>query len=96
MKTAGAHGSLLLPQFFFFLLVIFAAEVAAGIWGFSNQDKVVNEITEFYIQTLQKYRDSRADALKETLRLIQFGVSSCAAASLWLYVRWARLPPRQG
>ncbi len=28
------------PQFFFFLLVIFAVEVAAGIWGFSNQTKV--------------------------------------------------------
>lgn len=28
------------PQFFSFLLVIFAVEVAAGIWGFSNQTKV--------------------------------------------------------
>lgn len=27
-------------QFFFFLLIIFAIEVAAGIWGFSNQTKV--------------------------------------------------------
>lgn len=27
-------------QFFFFLLIIFAIEVAAGIWGFSNQVKV--------------------------------------------------------
>lgn len=29
-----------LSQFFFFMLITFAIEVAAGIWGFSNQTKV--------------------------------------------------------
>ncbi|XP_048864093.1 CD9 molecule b isoform X1 [Brienomyrus brachyistius] len=71
----------MLGLFFFFLLVIFAAEVAAGIWGFSNQDKVVSEITEFYRQTLQNYKDTRQEALKETLRLIQFGLNCCGTSS---------------
>lgn len=32
-------------QFFFSLLIIFAIEVAAGIWGFSNQSKVTHTFT---------------------------------------------------
>ncbi|KPP64615.1 CD9 antigen-like [Scleropages formosus] len=67
----------MLGLFFFFLLLIFAVEVAAGIWGFSNQDKVVNEIIEFYKQTFQNYKDTKQEALKETLRLIQYGLNCC-------------------
>lgn len=29
-----------LPQFFFFLVILFACEVAAAIWGFMNRDTV--------------------------------------------------------
>lgn len=32
--------SLFVFQFFLFLLIIFAAEVAAGIWSLSNKDTV--------------------------------------------------------
>lgn len=72
-------------------------EVAAGIWGLSNKDKVqtlytffflilfqaltvafvsqvVNDVTEFYKQTYTNYKDTKQEALKETLRLIHFGV----------------------
>lgn len=71
-------------------------EVAAGIWGLSNRDKVqtlstfllksdfqheqlrlsqvVNDVTEFYKQTYNNYKDTKQEALKETLRLIHFGV----------------------
>lgn len=81
-------------------------EVAAGIWGFSNRDKVnvcvninlavgsvsvvvshsklnvyylfclqvVEDLTEFYKQTYTNYKDTKQEALKETLRLIHFGV----------------------
>ena len=100
-------------QFFFFLLVIFAVEVAAGVWGLSNKDKVslagcshpcrdavypatvvdlpflsllslmlhfytqvVEDITEFYKQTYNNYITTKQDALRETLRVIHFGVSS--------------------
>uniref|UniRef100_A0A3Q0T1P5 Tetraspanin n=1 Tax=Amphilophus citrinellus TaxID=61819 RepID=A0A3Q0T1P5_AMPCI len=57
----------MLGLFFFFLLIIFAIEVAAGIWGFSNQSKVVNDITTFYIQTYNNYKSTRDERLKETL-----------------------------
>lgn len=39
-------------QFFFFLLVIFAIEVAAGIWGFSNQNKVTQVKTVSHVKIL--------------------------------------------
>lgn len=73
-------------------------EVAAGIWGLSNKDKVqillffvnlkfrfqaltvvfvsqvVNDVTEFYKETYNNYKTTKQEALKETLRLIHFGV----------------------
>ncbi|XP_051952827.1 CD9 antigen-like isoform X2 [Xyrauchen texanus] len=67
----------MLGLFFFFLLVIFVAEVAAGIWGFSNQTKVIEDITTFYKQTYKSYNETKQDALKETLRLIQRGLNCC-------------------
>ncbi|XP_030588188.1 CD9 molecule a isoform X2 [Archocentrus centrarchus] len=67
----------MLGLFFFFLLIIFAIEVAAGIWGFSNQSKVVNDITTFYIQTYNNYKSTRDERLKETLRVIQTELNCC-------------------
>ncbi|KAJ8249852.1 hypothetical protein COCON_G00230680 [Conger conger] len=67
----------MLGFFFFFLLVIFAVEVAAGIWGFSNQEKIVNDVTEFYRKTFENYKATKQEVLKETLRLIHFGLNCC-------------------
>ncbi|KAM6986875.1 CD9 molecule b [Aplochiton taeniatus] len=67
----------MLGLFFVFLLVIFAIEVAAGTWGLSNRDTVVNDVTEFYKLTFVNYKETKQDALKETLRLIHFGLSCC-------------------
>ncbi|XP_026142891.1 CD9 molecule a isoform X1 [Carassius auratus] len=67
----------MLGLFFFFLLVIFAVEVAAGIWGFSNQTKVTDDITTFYKETYKNYQQTKQPALKETLRLIQHGLNCC-------------------
>ncbi|XP_070828018.1 CD9 molecule a isoform X1 [Chaetodon trifascialis] len=67
----------MLGLFFFFLLIIFAIEVAAGIWGFSNQNKVVNDITSFYIQTYNNYKTTGDKRLKETLQMIQIGLNCC-------------------
>lgn len=67
----------MLGLFFFFLLVIFAVEVAAGIWGFSNQTKVTEDITTFYRQTYDTYQQSKQEALKKTLRLFQHGLNCC-------------------
>ncbi|KAL0964890.1 hypothetical protein UPYG_G00273940 [Umbra pygmaea] len=67
----------MLGLFFFFLLLIFAVEVAAGIWGLSNRDTVVNDITEFYKQTYANYITNRQPALRDTLKLIHFGLNCC-------------------
>lgn len=37
---------------------------------------MVEEVTEFYKQTYNNYKDTKQEALKETLRLIHFGVST--------------------
>ncbi|XP_016096686.1 CD81 antigen-like [Sinocyclocheilus grahami] len=37
-----------LPQFFACLVILFACEVAAGIWGFMNKDKISKELITFY------------------------------------------------
>ncbi|XP_077565689.1 CD9 antigen-like isoform X2 [Stigmatopora nigra] len=71
------ESSCMLGLFFLFLLLIFAVEVAAGIWGLSNKERVVEELTEFYKQTYTNYKDTRQEALKESLRLIHFGLNCC-------------------
>lgn len=72
----------MLGLFFFFLLIIFAVEVAAGIWGFSNQTKVVDDITTFYIQTYNNYKETGDERLKETLRVIQTGLICCGPTGI--------------
>ncbi|XP_053505761.1 CD9 molecule b isoform X1 [Ictalurus furcatus] len=67
----------MLGLFFIFLLIIFAAEVAAGIWGLSNKDKIVQEVKQFYEQTYTTYQLTKQPALKETLTVIQLGLQCC-------------------
>lgn len=67
----------MLGLFFFFLLIIFAVEVAAGIWGFSNQSKVVDDISTFYVQTYNNFKNTGDERLKETLKVIQNGLNCC-------------------
>lgn len=38
----------LLGSFFAFLLVIFGAEVAAGVFGFLNKDTIIKEVQNYY------------------------------------------------
>ncbi|KAK1906771.1 CD9 antigen [Dissostichus eleginoides] len=40
-------------------------------------DRVVEDVTEFYKQTYNNYKDTKQEALKETLRLIHFGLDCC-------------------
>ncbi|XP_012674289.1 CD9 molecule a isoform X2 [Clupea harengus] len=86
----------MLGLFFFFLLVIFAMEVAAGIWGFSNQSKVVDDITQFYRQTIQNYKEHRQEALKKTLILIQHGLNCCGPSGGSFELDTETCPKRQG
>ncbi|KAJ8003107.1 hypothetical protein DPEC_G00165940 [Dallia pectoralis] len=84
----------MLGLFFFFLIVIFAIEVAAGFWGFSNQSKVVDDITQFYKQTYKNYQDTKQETLKETLRLIQTGLDCCGPTGSAVDFDKDTCPPR--
>ncbi|KAM4677454.1 CD9 antigen [Discoglossus pictus] len=67
----------MLGLFFAFLLVIFAIEIAAGIWGFANKDKVVDELKKFYTDTLDKYKSTKEKSLEETLKGIHVALDCC-------------------
>ncbi|KAM4737431.1 tetraspanin-2-like [Anableps anableps] len=41
----------LLGSFFTCLLIIFGAEVAAGVFGFLNKDKIIEDVQNFYTKT---------------------------------------------
>ena len=43
---------------------------------------MVEDVTEFYKQTYANYKDTRQEALKETLRLIHFGVRRGTGAGI--------------
>lgn len=44
--------------------------------------QVVNDITTFYMQTYKNFETTKDERLKETLRVIQMGVSHCYTATL--------------
>ncbi|KAM4618883.1 CD9 molecule a isoform 2-T2 [Polymixia lowei] len=85
----------MLGLFFFFLLIIFAIEVAAGIWGFSNQSKVVDDITTFYMETYNKYKTTGDERFKETLRVIQTGLNCCGPTGTVVDSIRDTCPPRE-
>lgn len=43
--------------------------------------QVVDDVTQFYKQTYEKYKQDKEEALKEILRLIQYGVSAMCLLS---------------
>ncbi|XP_036390156.1 CD9 antigen-like [Megalops cyprinoides] len=50
----------LLGSFFACLLVIFGAEVAAGVFGFLNKDKIIEEVQNFYTNVNNENGNSTA------------------------------------
>ncbi|KAF0882755.1 CD9 protein, partial [Crocuta crocuta] len=64
------------PQFFGFLLVIFAIEIAAAIWGYSHKDEVIQEVQEFYKDTYNKLK-SKDEPQRETLKAIHYALDCC-------------------
>ncbi|NWI97484.1 CD9 protein, partial [Pitta sordida] len=71
---ASQESQCMLGLFFFFLLVIFALEIGAGVWGFSNKDKIIDELQEFYRDT---YNNRAQPGVKETLTAFQFALNCC-------------------
>ncbi|XP_056157695.1 CD9 antigen [Lampris incognitus] len=48
----------LLGSFFACLLIIFGAEVAAGVFGFLNKDKIIEDVQNFYRKTYAENNNS--------------------------------------
>ncbi|XP_018616313.1 CD9 antigen-like [Scleropages formosus] len=48
----------LLGLFFACLVVIFGAEVAAGVFGFLNKEKIIGEIQNFYMETVKENKNN--------------------------------------
>ncbi|XP_066559797.1 tetraspanin-2a [Amia ocellicauda] len=53
----------LLGSFFTCLVVIFAAEVAAGVFGFLNREKIIEEIQSIYSQALEDTKKGQNSTL---------------------------------
>uniref|UniRef100_A0A8B9WBD1 Tetraspanin n=1 Tax=Bos mutus grunniens TaxID=30521 RepID=A0A8B9WBD1_BOSMU len=64
------------PQFFSFLLVIFAIEVAAAIWGYSHKEEVIKEVQKFYEDTYNKLKN-KDEPQRETLKAIHIALDCC-------------------
>jgi CD9 antigen len=71
----------MLGLFFGFLLVVFAIEIAATVWGYTHKDEVIKEVLEFYNDTYQKLR-SKDEPTRETLKAIHMAWNCCGIASI--------------
>ncbi|XP_005149254.1 CD81 antigen [Pezoporus wallicus] len=63
----GCYGAIqesqcLLGTFFTCLVILFACEVAAGIWGFVNKDQIAKDVKQFYDQAFQQALMAESDA----------------------------------
>ncbi|XP_051889971.1 CD9 molecule a [Pristis pectinata] len=67
----------MLGCFFVFLLIIFAVEIAAGIWGFLNKDKVTEEVQDVYRSLYTEYVVGKDESKKAALIAIQKGLDCC-------------------
>ncbi|XP_004692924.1 PREDICTED: CD9 antigen [Condylura cristata] len=66
----------MLGLFFGFLLVIFAIEIAAAIWGYSHKDEVIKQIQDFYRDTYNKLKN-KDEAQRETLKKLHAALKCC-------------------
>ncbi|KAK2861805.1 hypothetical protein Q5P01_001338 [Channa striata] len=55
----------LLASFFACLLIIFGAEIAAGVFGFLNKEQIVEEVQKFYSSSISDVTNVNATAVAE-------------------------------
>lgn len=71
----------LLGTFFFFLVILFACEVAAAIWGFMNRDTISKELINFYdsvyIKAVDVSGSSNKDAAFKVLEVFHKTLDCC-------------------
>lgn len=100
----GCYGAIqesqcMLGTFFACLVILFACEVAAGIWGFVNKDEVAKEMKAFYDQASTAYitpmqNPEKKEQAKAVLVTLHNALDCCGAnfASKFLS---AELCPKQ-
>uniref|UniRef100_A0A8C8SJL8 Tetraspanin n=1 Tax=Pelusios castaneus TaxID=367368 RepID=A0A8C8SJL8_9SAUR len=85
----GCYGAIqesqcLLGTFFTCLVILFACEVAAGIWGFVNKDQVAKDVKQFYDQALQQAMQSDSDAnAKTVVKTFHETLDCCGSTSMF-------------
>ncbi|XP_028910298.1 CD9 antigen [Ornithorhynchus anatinus] len=72
----------MLGLFFIFLLVIFALEIAAAIWGYSNKDKVISEIQKIYQDSYDTYKAKGSKVHRETLKAFHSALKCCGTSGI--------------
>ncbi|KAK6470374.1 CD9 antigen-like [Huso huso] len=70
----------LLGLFFSSILVIFAAEVAAGVFGFMNKDTIVNEIKDVYTSAVKDFNQDYSS--NHTLTVFHEELKCCGDGTL--------------
>ncbi|XP_075996962.1 CD81 protein-like [Genypterus blacodes] len=67
----------LLGSFFTCLLIIFGAEIAAGVFGFFNREQIVEEVQRFYSNAITDIHNSNST----TITFIYHNVLNCCGGS---------------
>ncbi|XP_075693731.1 CD81 antigen [Rhinoderma darwinii] len=72
----GCYGAIqesqcLLGTFFACLVILFACEVAAGIWGFVNREQVSKEIKQFYDEAYEQARSVKKEESEKAKSVIK-------------------------
>ncbi|XP_052416639.1 CD81 antigen [Carassius gibelio] len=91
----GCYGAIqesqcLLGTFFACLVILFACEVAAGIWGFMNKDTVSKEVISFYDSVFDKGSSAPTEEQKKAaaavLKVFHETLNCCGKgiSSVWL------------
>ncbi|KAK7141836.1 hypothetical protein R3I94_011504 [Phoxinus phoxinus] len=89
----GCYGAIqesqcLLGTFFACLVILFACEVAAGIWGFMHKDKISKEVITFYDSVYDKgtgfssERNDQQQAVASILKVFHETLNCCGKGSL--------------
>ncbi|NXU71098.1 CD81 protein, partial [Oreotrochilus melanogaster] len=65
--------------FFTCLVILFACEVAAGIWGFVNKDQIAKDVKQFYDQAFQQalMADSESSNAKAVAKTFHETLNCC-------------------
>ncbi|KAM4720803.1 CD81 antigen [Rhinophrynus dorsalis] len=72
----GCYGAIqesqcLLGTFFACLVILFACEVAAGIWGFVNRDQVSKEVKQFYDEAYHQATSGDSEQQQKAIPVVK-------------------------